>query len=49
MTDEKRQEHLGDFNRNFAVFLPAISNFYNTFISIQRVTKVLIFQQKEFQ
>ena len=39
MTDEKRQEHLGDFNRNFAVFLPAISNFYNTFISKQRVTE----------
>ena len=38
MTD-KRQEHLGNFNRNFAVFLPAISNFFNTFISKQRVTK----------
>ena len=37
MTD-KRQEHLGDYNRNFACFLPAISNFYNTFISKQRVT-----------
>ena len=39
MTNDKRQEHLGDFNRNFAVFLPAISNFFNTFISKQRVTK----------
>ncbi len=39
MTDDKRQEHLGNFNRNFAVFLPAISNFYNTFISKQRVTE----------
>ena len=39
MTDDKRQEHLGDFNRNFAVFLPAISNFYNTFISRQRTTE----------
>ena len=39
MTENKRQEHLGDFNRNFAVFLPAISNFFNTFISKQRVTK----------
>jgi len=38
MTD-KRQEHLGDLSRDFAVFLPAISNFYNTFISKQRVTK----------
>ncbi len=38
MTENKRQEHLGDFNRNFAVFLPAISNFFNTFISKQRVT-----------
>ena len=37
MTD-KRQEHLGDKSRDFAVFLPAISNFYNTFISKQRVT-----------
>ena len=35
----KRQEHLGQYNRDFAVFLPAISNFYNTFISRQRVTK----------
>jgi len=40
MTDKnKRQEHLGDLSRDFAVFLPAISNFYNTFISKQRVTK----------
>ena len=23
------QEHLGNLNRNFAVFLPAISNFFN--------------------
>ena len=38
MTD-KRQEHLGDLSRDFAVFLPAISNFFNTFISKQRVTK----------
>ena len=37
MTDN-RQEHLGDKSRDFAVFLPAISNFYNTFISKQRVT-----------
>ena len=37
MTD-KRQEHLGKLSRDFAVFLPAISNFYNTFISKQRVT-----------
>ncbi len=36
---DKRQEHLGDKSRDFAVFLPAISNFYNTFISKQRVTK----------
>ena len=40
MTDKnKRQEHLGDLSRDFAVFLPAISNFYNTFISKQRITK----------
>ena len=40
MTDNnKRQEHLGQYSRDFAVFLPAISNFYNTFISRQRVTK----------
>ena len=40
MTDNnKRQEHLGELSRDFAVFLPAISNFYNTFISRQRVTK----------
>ena len=38
MTENKRQEHLGDYSRDFAVFLPAISNFYNTFISKQRVT-----------
>ena len=38
MTD-KRQEHLGEYSRDFAVFLPAISNFYNTFISKQRVTE----------
>ena len=36
--DNGRQEHLGDLSRDFAVFLPAISNFYNTFISKQRVT-----------
>ena len=36
---EYRQEHLGNLNRNFAVFLPAISNFFNTFISKQRVTE----------
>jgi hypothetical protein len=35
---ERRQEHLGKYSRDFAVFLPAISNFYNTFISKQRVT-----------
>ena len=34
-----RDTHLGQYNRDFAVFLPAISNFYNTFISRQRVTK----------
>ena len=40
MTDKnKRQEHLGDLSRDFAVFLPAISNFYNTFIGKQRITK----------
>jgi len=40
MTDKNnRQEHLGKYSRDFAVFLPAISNFYNTFISKQRVTK----------
>ena len=33
MTENNRQEHLGDLSRDFAVFLPAISNFYNTFIS----------------
>ena len=38
MTD-RRQEHLGEFSRDFAVFLPAISNFYNTFISKQRATE----------
>ena len=35
MTENKRQEHLGTYSRDFAVFLPAISNFYNTFISKQ--------------
>ena len=30
------QEHLGPLNRDFAKFLPAISNFYNTFVSKQR-------------
>ena len=40
MTDKNtRQEHLGEYSRDFAVFLPAISNFYNTFISKQRVTE----------
>ena len=40
MTNENnRQEHLGKYSRDFAVFLPAISNFYNTFISKQRVTE----------
>ena len=39
MTENKRQEHLGKFSRDYAVFLPAISNFYNTFISKQRVTE----------
>ena len=38
MTENKRQEHLGELSRDFAVFLPAISNFYNTFISKQRVS-----------
>jgi hypothetical protein len=36
---DSRQEHLGKLSRDFAVFLPAISNFYNTFISKQRVTE----------
>ena len=39
MTENKRQEHLGNYSRDFAVFLPAISNFYNTFISKQRVSE----------
>ena len=38
-TENSKQEHLGKYSRDFAVFLPAISNFYNTFISKQRVTK----------
>ena len=38
-TQNDRQEHLGPRSRDFAVFLPAISNFYNTFISKQRVSK----------
>ena len=38
-TDNSKQEHLGELSRDFAVFLPAISNFYNTFISKQRVTE----------
>jgi hypothetical protein len=37
--DNNRQEHLGELSRDFAVFLPAISNFYNTFISKQRVSE----------
>ena len=36
---DSRQEDLGRYSRDYAVFLPAISNFYNTFISKQRVTK----------
>ena len=36
---EVRREHLGQSQRDYAVFLPAISNFYNTFISKQRVSK----------
>ena len=40
MTEQSsKQEHLGELSRDFAVFLPAISNFYNTFISKQRVTQ----------
>ena len=39
MTENKRQEHLGDLNRNFAVFLPAISNFFQTFVTKQRLTE----------
>ena len=39
MTEIKGREHLGELSRDFAVFLPAISNFFNTFISKQRVTK----------
>ena len=38
-TDNSKQEHLGELSRDFAVFLPAISNFYNTFISKQRVSE----------
>ena len=38
-TQNSKQEHLGDLSRDFAVFLPAISNFYNTFISKQRVSQ----------
>ena len=38
-TQNSRQEHLGELSRDFAVFLPAISNFYNTFISKQRVSE----------
>ena len=38
-TSNNKQEHLGELSRDFAVFLPAISNFYNTFISKQRVTE----------
>ena len=34
-TENNKQEHLGELSRDFAVFLPAISNFYNTFISKQ--------------
>jgi hypothetical protein len=33
---DHRREHLAPLNRDFAKFLPAISNFYNTFISKQR-------------
>ena len=40
MTEQNsKQEHLGELSRDFAVFLPAISNFYNTFISKQRVSQ----------
>ena len=38
-TENNKQEHLGELSRDFAVFLPAISNFYNTFISKQRVSE----------
>ena len=38
-TDNSKQEHLGNYNRNFACFLPAISNFFQTFITKQRLTK----------
>ena len=38
-TGNSKQEHLGELSRDFAVFLPAISNFYNTFISKQRVSE----------
>ena len=37
--NNNKQEHLGELSRDFAVFLPAISNFYNTFISKQRVSE----------
>ena len=48
-TENNKQEHLGELSRDFAVFLPAISNFYNTFISKQRVTEANTFQKKEYQ
>ena len=38
-TENIKQEHLGNYNRNFACFLPAISNFFQTFITKQRLTK----------
>lgn len=30
------QEHLGEYSRDYAIFLPAISSFYSTYISKQR-------------
>ena len=44
MTEQSsKQEHLGELSRDFAVFLPAISNFYNTFIS-NKITMVNMIQ-----
>ena len=35
----KTRKNLTESNKDYAVFLPSISGFYNTFISKQRVTK----------
>ena len=40
MTEQnKRQEHLGEHSRDFAVFLPAISGFYANYVSKQRLNE----------